>query len=128
MFAHATGILQTWCFFTLLHQPVSIVTAMAVWVLGMWFDLLAFAVPLNLGTLEGSRIVAFKAIGSDAVTGMAFGTAQRLAQLGCACLGLATYAWLTSRAGRLAVTLQLPIPAEITESQAGIGATSWRTK
>ena len=35
----------------------------AIWVLGMWFDMLTFAVPLNLGTLEGSRVVAFKAIG-----------------------------------------------------------------
>ncbi len=128
LFAHATGILQTWCFFSLLYHPVSMVTTTAVWVLGMWFDLLAFAVPLNLGTLEGSRVVAFKAIGFDAVTGMAFGIAQRLAQLSCACLGLATYARLTSRIGRLPVKLQLPAPDDITEGKAGIGTASWRTE
>ena len=126
MFAHATGILPTWCFFALLHQPVSIEMATTVWVLGLWFDLLAFAVPLNLGTLEGSRILAFKAIGSDAVTGMAFGIAQRLSQLFCACLGLGAYAWLTSHVGRPAPALQLPAPAYLPKTQAGIVTVNWR--
>ena len=29
--------------------------AAAVWFLGMWFDLLTFAVPMNAGTLEGTH-------------------------------------------------------------------------
>jgi len=100
MIAHSTGILQTWWFFGFLHEPVSVMTATGVWVLGLWFDMLTFAVPLNLGTLEGSRIVAFKALGLDAISGMTYGVALRLAQLACACFGLMTYAWLVSRFGR----------------------------
>ena len=97
VFAHATGIFQTWCFFRFLDLPVSVMTATGVWVLGMWFDMLAFAVPLNLGTLEGSRVVAFKAIGLAAVPGMTYGVALRLAQLSCAAFGLATYSWLMAK-------------------------------
>lgn len=95
--AYTIGILQTWWFFSFLHQPVSWITAMTVWVLGMWFDMLTFAVPLNLGTLEGSRVVAFKAVGLAAVPGMTYGVALRIAQLACACAGLMSYAWLTTK-------------------------------
>src|SRR5664280_867490 len=35
----------------------------------------------NLGTLEGSRIVARKAVGVDALLGMTFGVAVRVAQV-----------------------------------------------
>jgi hypothetical protein len=115
MLGHSTGIFQTCWFFSFLHHPVSIAAASAVWVLGMWFDLMTFAVPLNLGSLEGGRIIAFKAIGSSAVLGMTFGIAQRLAQLACACFGLASYAWLTSRENR-ARAQNLRHPAAKTES------------
>ena len=101
LIGHATGIFQTWCFFVLLHQPVSAMTATTVWVLGMWFDMLTFAVPLNLGTLEGSRMVAAKAVGLAALTGMTYGVALRLAQLACAGYGLITYAWLAPQTNQL---------------------------
>jgi hypothetical protein len=97
---HSVGIFQTWWFFSLMRQPVSAGAAAGVWILGMWFDLLTFAVPLNLGTLEGSRMIAFKATGHGAVLGMTYGVALRLAQLACACFGLLSYvslftAWRT---------------------------------
>ncbi|HEX9047985.1 MAG TPA: lysylphosphatidylglycerol synthase domain-containing protein [Verrucomicrobiae bacterium] len=101
LIAHATGILQTWWFFVFLHEPVSVLTATTVWVLGLWFDMLTFAVPMNLGTLEGSRIVAFKAVGLSTVPGMTYGIALRFAQMACACLGLITYTWLMTRNGTL---------------------------
>jgi hypothetical protein len=66
----------------------------------LWFDLLAFAVPLNLGTLEGSRIVAFKAVGYDALLGMTYGVALRLSELFWAGFGLVSHG-LLSRAGHL---------------------------
>lgn len=93
---YSVGIIQTWWFFNFLHLPVSASAAAGVWVLGLWFDLLTFAVPLNLGTLEGSRIVAFKAVGLGAVPGLTYGVALRLAQLACAGFGLLTYAALSS--------------------------------
>lgn len=97
LLGHATGILQTWCFFYFLNLPVSVATATGIWVLGMWFDMLTFAVPLNLGTLEGSRVVAFKAIGLATVQGLTYGVALRLAQLACATYGMAAYGWLTAK-------------------------------
>ena len=66
---YSVGIAQTWLFFHLLRQDASWPMAAGVWFLGMWFDLLTFAVPLNLGALEGSRIVVFRAIGYTALAG-----------------------------------------------------------
>jgi glycosyltransferase 2 family protein len=93
----SVGIAQTWLFCRLLHQEASWSVAAGAWFLGMWFDLLTFAVPLNLGTLEGTRIIAFKAIGYSALTGMTYGIALRLAQLFWAGFGLVTHAMLASR-------------------------------
>ena len=91
LIGHATGLLQTWVFLSAVHCAFATKTIAIVWVLGMWFDLLTFAVPLNMGSLEGTRIVAFKAAGLSAVTGMTYGLTLRLAQLSVACFGLANY-------------------------------------
>jgi hypothetical protein len=90
--------LQTWWFLTLLHRPFSPETIATIWVLGMWFDLLTFAVPMNMGTLEGSRVVAFKAAGMGALAGLTYGLALRLAQLSVACFGLISYAFFVKSA------------------------------
>jgi Lysylphosphatidylglycerol synthase TM region len=95
--AYTVGIAQTWLFFKWLHQDASWAVAAGAWFLSMWFDLLTFAVPMNVGSLEGSRIVAFKAMGYDAVLGLTFGVATRLAQLFWSLIGLAIYGWLSSR-------------------------------
>jgi hypothetical protein len=94
---YSVGIAQTWLFCRLLHQEASWSVAAGAWFLGMWFDLLTFAVPLNLGTLEGTRIIAFKAIGYSTLMGMTYGIALRLAQLFWAGFGLVTHALLASR-------------------------------
>ena len=65
--------------------------------MALWFDLLTFAIPLNLGTLEGSRIVVFKAIGCPQLLGMAFGVAVRAGQVFWACFGLVSYTIFTAR-------------------------------
>jgi uncharacterized protein (TIRG00374 family) len=85
---YSVGIVQTWLFFNLLHQDVSWLLAAALWFLGMWFDLVTFAVPQNLGTLEGTRILALRAIGYSSLLGMTYGVALRLAQLFWSILGL----------------------------------------
>jgi uncharacterized protein (TIRG00374 family) len=92
---YSIGIAQTWFFFSLLHRT-SWVVAAATWFLGMWFDLLTFAMPIGLGTLEGSRIIALKAVGYNALLGMTYGVALRLAQLSWAVAGLVNYAFLAS--------------------------------
>ena len=95
----SVGIIQAWLFFSLLQQDASLATAASAWFLGMWFDLLTFAVPFNLGTLEGTRIVALRAIGYNALVGMTYGVMLRLALLFWACFGLVSYGLLASRAG-----------------------------
>lgn len=65
--------------------PNTVPTVAAAGCLAPWFDLLAFGVPINLGTLEASRI------------GVAFGTAIRAAQVLWAVFGLGSYAFSTLR-------------------------------
>jgi uncharacterized protein (TIRG00374 family) len=97
LLGHAMALFQVWLFLTVLRQPVSLAATACAAILGLWFDLLTFAVPLNLGTLEGSRIVALKMAGGDAGLGMAFGVAVRIAQLFWAGAGLVNYALSVSR-------------------------------
>ena len=95
---YSVGIAQTWLFFRLLHQDATWAVAAGTWILGMWFDLLTFAVPQNAGTLEGTRILVFRAFGYAALTGVTYGLALRLAQIFWSCIGLAIYARLVSPA------------------------------
>ncbi|MEJ2033457.1 MAG: flippase-like domain-containing protein [Deltaproteobacteria bacterium] len=97
MAGFATGFLQTGLFFVLVNQHPSVAVVAGVWAIGLWFDLLVFAVPMSLGTLEASRIVTFAAVGYQAVEGMAYGMVLRLGQLSWAVLGLLGYAVLTFR-------------------------------
>jgi hypothetical protein len=90
-------ILQAWFILYLLKQGTSLPLAATVAFLGMWCDLLTFAVPMNMGSLEGTRIVVFKAIGRSAAAGMTYGLAIRLAQIAWSVLGLALYGWLVSK-------------------------------
>jgi uncharacterized protein (TIRG00374 family) len=91
LLGHSAAILQAWLFLYLLKQPAPLVTVAGAGFLSLWFDLLTFAIPLNLGTLEGSRIVTFKALGCPGLMGMAFGVAVRIAQVFWACFGLVSY-------------------------------------
>jgi uncharacterized protein (TIRG00374 family) len=91
------GIIQTWLFFRLLNRDASLSVAASTWFLGMWFDLLTFAVPMNLGTLEGTRVLTLKAGQFGAVLGLTYGVALRLAQLTCALVGLLCYAHVASQ-------------------------------
>jgi hypothetical protein len=47
--------------------------------------------------LEGSRILALKAIGYSAPVGLTFGVAIRVAQISWACFGLVIYALFTTQ-------------------------------
>jgi hypothetical protein len=101
---HLTGfcvsIIQAWFFLYLLKQGALLPVAATVAFLGMWFDLLTFAVPMNMGSLEGTRVVVFKAVGYGAVAGVAYGLAIRLAQIFWSVLGLALYGWLMARGNK----------------------------
>ncbi len=103
---HSAAVLQVWLFLYWLGQPAPLAAAAGAAFLSLWFDLLTFAIPLNAGALEGSRIVALKAIGNRAPLGMAFGVAIRFAQLFWACFGLVSYAVFTTRMTRATATLR----------------------
>lgn len=104
LLGYSIGIAQTWFFFHLLHPPASLSAAAAIWFLGMWFDLLTFAIPMNVGSLEGSRVFLFGLFHFPAPLGMAYGIALRLAQIFWAMIGLAFYCQLMGRKGPPAVT------------------------
>ncbi len=95
LLGYSLGIAQTWYFFSLLNRA-SWVVAAATWFLGMWFDLVTFAMPFGLGTLEGTRVIALRAVGYNALLGITYGVALRLAQLFWAAAGLVNYAFMAS--------------------------------
>jgi len=88
---HSAAFLHVWILLLLLKQPAPLPTVAAAGFLSLWCDLLTFAIPLSLGALEGSRILAIKAVGDEAAQGLALGVAVRIAQLAWACVGLAIY-------------------------------------
>jgi len=96
---YSVGIFQTWLFLNLLQPPASLGVAAAIWFMGMWFDLLTFAIPMNMGSLEGSRVLSLKLLGFGAPVGLAYGLALRFAQICWAAIGLAFYGSLAAGRG-----------------------------
>ncbi len=94
----ACGIVQAWYFLFLLTDHPSLVMAGAIWFLGSWFDLLSFALP-NVGFLEATRVLAFKALGFQSALGLAYGITLRLEQVFWAGVGLLIYATLLGKKG-----------------------------
>jgi hypothetical protein len=90
----ACGIVQCWYFLYLLTDQASLLFAGAIWFLGTWFDLLSFALPFNIGVLEATRIIAFRALGFGSALGLTFGLTLRLEQVFWAGVGLLIYATL----------------------------------
>jgi uncharacterized membrane protein YbhN (UPF0104 family) len=126
-------ILQAWFFLYLLKQGTSLFTAATVAFLGMWFDLLTFAVPMNMGSLEGTRIVVLKAVGRTAAAGMTYGLAIRLAQIAWSIVGLALYGWLMAKENKPKEISPIPLssPPSISleqkpESFKDTSSTAWR--
>ncbi len=89
----ACSIVNTW-YFLLLLTDGSFIAAAGIWFLGTWFDLLAFAIPLGIGVQEGTRMLAFKALGFSLTLGLTYGIALRLQQLFWAGVGLLFYGLL----------------------------------
>lgn len=87
----AIGIFQTWLFLYVLLGDFSWQIAAGIWFLGSWFDLLTFAIPLGIGIQEGTRIIAFQAVGLGPVLGLAYGVTLRMEQIFWAGAGLLSY-------------------------------------
>jgi hypothetical protein len=96
MFWHAVGfscgIIQSWYFLFLLTDDPSLLLAAGVWFLGAWMDLVSFAIPVNIGVLEATRVIAFKLVGFQSDLGLTYGIALRLEQIFWAGVGLFIYA------------------------------------
>ena len=88
LIGYSLGIIPTWFFLQSLPPGASLSAAATIWFLGMCFDLLTFAVPLNAGSLEGSRVLVLKFLGYPPGAGMTYGIALRLAQMFLATAGL----------------------------------------
>jgi len=84
------GVIPTLCFLALTVGP-SLPTAGSIVVLGTWFDLVAFALPVDIGVQETTRVLAFRIVGFSSGLGLAYGAARRLQQLFWAGIGLALY-------------------------------------
>lgn len=113
LLGYSVGIAQTWFFFHLVHPPTPLGVAATIWFLGMWFDLLTFAIPMNAGSLEGSRVLVFKLLGFTAPLGMAYGVALRLAQILWAVVGLVFYGQLIARKQPLPISSSIPKDGEV---------------
>jgi len=102
MFWHMLGmicsIMKTW-YFLLLLTDGSFFAAAGIWFLGTWFNLLTFAIPMGLGVQEGSRVIAFKALGFNLALGLTYGIALRLEQIFWAGAGLLIYVALLAQKG-----------------------------
>ena len=102
MLWHAAGMTcsigKTW-YFLLLLTDGPLFAAAGIWFLGTWFDLLTFSIPLGIGVQEGTRVIAFNALGYSLALGLTFGIALRLEQLFWGGVGLFFYAvlWAAKR-------------------------------
>lgn len=91
------GILQSFYFLSVLTDQASWMVASGVWFLGSWFNLLSFALPVDLGVMEAARVMVFKAFGLHPVLGLTYGIALRLEQVFWSGVGLLIYAVLAVR-------------------------------
>ncbi len=97
------GILQSYYFLLVLTDHASLTIAAGVWFLGTWFNLLSFALPVDLGVMEAARVVAFVIFGLQSSLGLAYGVTLRLEQIFWAGIGLVMYAMLAAEMRKRAV-------------------------
>lgn len=90
------GVVPTYYFLILTRGDTSLSMAWALVVLGSWFDLIAFAIPIDIGVKETTRVLAFRIVGFPSALGLTYGITRRLQQLFWAGIGLLLYGLLVS--------------------------------
>lgn len=90
------GVVPVFYFLALTTGSPSLSMAGSIVVLGVWFDLVSFAVPTDIGVQEGTRILVFRILGLTSALGLAYGVTRRLQQLVWAGIGLLLYGALVS--------------------------------
>lgn len=96
----ACGIVQTWFFLYLLTGHWHVIVGAGIWFLGTLIDLVAFAIPLDIGLLEATRVVVFSIFGFSSAAGLTFGVALRIDQIFWALAGLGVYFGLVAEGKR----------------------------
>jgi hypothetical protein len=91
------GILQNWYFLSKVTGNVSVTVAASISFMGNWVDLVGFALPTDIGILEGTRVAVFSLLGFPAALGLTYGVTVRLLQIFWASAGLLMYATLIVR-------------------------------
>lgn len=87
----ACGVLQSWYFLYLMTGHSHLLLAAGIWCLGTLVDLVAFAIPLDIGVLEATRVMVFRIFGLTSALGLTFGVALRVEQIFWALIGLVIY-------------------------------------
>jgi uncharacterized protein (TIRG00374 family) len=85
------GILQNWYFLSVQTGSASVILAASISFMGNWVDLVGFALPSDIGILEGTRVVMFRLFGFTAALGLTYGVTVRLLQIFWASAGLLMY-------------------------------------
>lgn len=97
----ACGIGQSWVFLYMLTGGSSLVIAAAISFIGNWMDLVGFAIPSDIGILEGTRVLVFSILGFSSTMGLTYGVTLRFLQVFWAVAGLLIYAtFLMERKGK----------------------------
>jgi uncharacterized protein (TIRG00374 family) len=99
----ACGILQCYYFLTVLTVHASLTVAAGIWFLGTWFSLLSFALPVDLGVMEATRVISFVVFGLQSSLGLTYGITLRLEQIFWAAVGLLIYAILAVQMRKKAI-------------------------
>jgi len=90
------GIIPTFYFLVLTTDSPSLSMAVLLVILGNWFDLAAFVIPVDIGVQEATRVLAFRIVGFSSALGLTYGITHRLQQLFWAGMGLLFYSMLAS--------------------------------
>jgi len=68
---------------------------------------LTFAIPMNIGVQEATRVLVFNAVGYGSLMGLAYGMTLRIEQIFWAGLGLLCYATLMSEKRNTAIDTEI---------------------
>ncbi|MDO8432607.1 MAG: flippase-like domain-containing protein [Candidatus Binatus sp.] len=95
--AFGCGVIQVWLLLGWLGLPRELVTCLAIESFTMLLGFVTFVVPDSIGVQEGSRLIAFTALGMPAAAGVAVGIAFRLTSIVGAAAGLLAFSILKGR-------------------------------
>jgi len=85
------SILPAFYFLFFVAGRASIPLATTIVYLGIWFNLVTFALPVDFGVQETTRLIIFNILGFNSAVGLTYGITLRLEQLVWAGIGLAVY-------------------------------------